>query len=1050
MFEAMRMDGSVTGPPVLRALARVADDEPVGRKVIIAPRRGVGRELLRRLSLARGGWVGFEVATPHDVAASLSVPVLAERGIRLVDEFDELALIDAAIEQAMAERAALLRPFVEGVGLRDAMSNSIRALRHAGVDAARLGRAGFRDRRKREALGRVLDAYERMLFNRGRTDSAGILRQAVSGLEAGTIDPAGTLWVLVSGQSERGLTGRLLRLLIERGASILDDDAVEGLKIPSAVLLGPTRADGALTWLHDVDALPADVQPGPLSIFAAGSVSDEIREVLRRVMAADLRWDQVEIIATDPMTYGAALDIQARRLGIGASYSAGLPVGRTRPGRAVEAWLRWVRDDFPEPVLRELLDRGDIAPPDARTSGPALARRMRRMMIGRSLARYRSALTRAERTLDSREWQPGDDRTQAEIEASLQRDRVVLDDLRKVLEPLLDSVPALEPGPGREQPLVAPAVLANGLLACLDLVPLDPTDGNGGGADRTALERLRRRLERLRQTAQRPTTIEGAIALIAGKLDTRVPAPAAEGAAPWTASGGRIHLSDIDHGGWTGRPATFVVGLDAVRFPGATTHDTLLNDEDRRRIAARDAFAPVPTTADRLAERKLALASLLARLRGSVTLSYAAWDATEARTMAPAPEMLQALRLMTRDAAADYDALRKAAGAFACAVPRGTGRVDDADVWFSLIERDGVLVSGTPVVRQAFAGLDRGLLAQAARAGSEFTPWHGRLRPRPDLDPRGRPEMAVSAKRLETLGTCPHRYMLRYVLGIVPPEEADLAPDRWLGPLERGRLLHAVYRRALEAARARGQAFDSPDFEATVGAALEAEIERLRERLAPPGEAVFELERERLRDEVGLFTRMIRRHGAPWDRLELRFGGGGAQPVVEIELPGGTVRATGAIDRIDRETDDRLVVIDYKTGSPSGYGRDEGVFHGGRRLQHALYAAAARRILDDAVARAEYHFPTYRGENQRVQYEERELRRARGIVNALLDVVAAGRFYPTDHEDDCRFCEYRAVCRVRDVASNRTESPMAEWSRGARDRLAELWVLRGLRRGRGL
>lgn len=1029
------------GPAALGALARAADESAVLRKVLVGPRRGVCREVLRRLSLERGGWVGFEPMTSHDVAAGLAAGALASRRVGVVDEFGELALIDEAIDEAMNARADVLRPFVEGLGLREAMAHSIRALRHAGIDAAMLGRAGFRDRRKREALVRVLESYERLLYGRSVTDSAGILRQAVSGLEAGAIELPKASYMLLPGQSGRGLAGRLLLLLIERGATVLDDDAVEGLEIPPALLAGRVVHESALSWLHDVDGLPNDAAPGTISIFAAGSVNDEIREVLRRVVASNLPWDQVEIVATDPMTYGAALDTQARRLGIEVSYAAGLPVGRTRPGRAVDAWLRWVRDDFPEPTVRELIDRGDIAAPGGRTSGPALARRLRRLLIGRGHGRYEAALRRAEYALDRPEWS-GDDRTQEEIDAACEGDRVVLEDLRAVLDPLLSAVPPLDHRPGQEPPLVAPATLARGLLACLALIPVDD---DGGDNDRTARDALRDRLERLAATATRQTTVDGSIALIAAKLDARVPAPAAKGVAPWTAAGGRLHLSDIEHGGWTGRRATFVVGLDAVRFPGATTHDTLLNDEDRRRIVGDASFHPVPTTADRLDERRYALASMLARLRGEVTLSYGAWDATEARTVAPAPEMLQALRLRTRNASADYDSLRKEVGSFACAVPGGAGRLDDADVWFALLARDGVLVTGTDVVREAYAGLDRGLTAIDARGAPEFNAHHGRLRPRPGLDPRGRPGQSVSAKRLETLGTCPHRYMLRYVLGVVPPEEAEFAPDRWLTPMERGRVLHAVYRRSLETARALEQTHESDAFESTVLEALDTEIERVRQRLAPPGDAVFDLERERLRDEAGLFVRMVRRHGAPWVDLERRFGGGPAERTVEIDLPGGVVRASGAIDRIDRESDGRLVVIDYKTGSPGGFGREEAVFHGGRRIQHALYAAAARRLHDDHVARAEYHFPTYRGENQRVTYEEKSLRKARGIVNALLDVVAAGRFYPTDDANDCRFCDYREICRVRDATAIRTDSPLAAWSHSARDHLEELWVLRALR-----
>ena len=43
-----------------------------------------------------------------------------------------------------------------------------------------------------------------------------------------------------------------------------------------------------------------------------------------------------------------------------------------------------------------------------------------------------------------------------------------------------------------------------------------------------------------------------------------------------------------------------------------------------------------------------------------------------------------------------------------------------------------------------------------------------------------------------------------------------------------------------------------------------------------------------------------------------------------------------------------MVVIDYKTGSSLRYGGRSGVYDGGRRLQHVLYAEAARRLFDAA------------------------------------------------------------------------------------------------------
>src|SRR5690606_38639394 len=123
----------------------------------------------------------------------------------------------------------------------------------------------------------------------------------------------------------------------------------------------------ALSWLHDVNGWARVAGNGEgyesdvvLDVFAATSVSTELREVLRRIMAAGLKWDEVEIVATDANVYGVALDAIARRLDIPVSYAAGLPVSRTRPGRAVAKYLEWVEQGFPEDVLRGMIERGDI------------------------------------------------------------------------------------------------------------------------------------------------------------------------------------------------------------------------------------------------------------------------------------------------------------------------------------------------------------------------------------------------------------------------------------------------------------------------------------------------------------------------------------------------------------------------------------------------------------------------------------------------------------------------------------------------------------------
>ncbi len=184
--------------------------------------------------------------------------------------------------------------------------------------------------------------------------------------------------------------------------------------------------------------------------------------------------------------------------------------------------------------------------------------------------------------------------------------------------------------------------------------------------------------------------------------------------------------------------------------------------------------------------------------------------------------------------------------------------------------------------------------------------------------------------------------------------------------------------------------------------------------------------------------------GAPWRALELRFGIAGEEPV-EVPLPGGPLRLRGAVDRIDR-TDDGLRIVDYKTGRPRAFEARDGVFHGGRRLQHALYAWAVEARLDEEVAVAEYHFPTVRGGNRTVAFTREELAGAERLVATLLDGVARGWFVPTESADDCRYCDYAAACRVRIDAYGRASSPLADWSKARiEEGRAELDALRKVR-----
>ena len=678
----------LTGASALvRSLARISARHPLGRKVIVCRTGGEGRELLRQLALRAGSWVGFEATTTRMLAITVAGPVLAARAIRLTDAFDEEGLLDEAIDEVLlgGEEDAHAR-LARGAGMRRALARAVTTLRLAGVRSRKLAGAPLADPAKARILSRVLVAYEERLRQRDLTDTAGVFSAAAwvlwsgeeagrgngeagrsgeeadrAGAEAGRTGAfAGQRVYLAPGIERRGLAGRFLAGLQRRGAEVLEADPVRGLAVPGSLVWRAAREGaGRLSHLHDVEGAPATIEgdappdsPDPgatLDIFVANSVEAELREVMRRTRERGLGWDEVEIVATDPGVYGSALHALAERMGVPVTFAAGLPVERTRPGRVAAAYFRWIEGGFDAGVVRTLLYASDLtAPrPNEWIRGATLARRLRSLRIGWGRDRYLPAIERALAEVD--DYRAGKYESDEQLERRKQRTRRELRGLGGLLAPALAATPPVSMDSGTGGAPVSPSQVARGLRRFL------ARTSPGTSVDDTALERMTHTLERIETALVRKTDYRAAAAIVRRHIAFPVPAPRAEGSAPWSSAGGALYLTDIGNGGRTGRRATFVVGLDAHRLGGSATQDPYLLDRDRMQLAGSD----LPLSTDRVRERRFRLAALLARLRGSVCLSYAAWDPAEARAVSPSAELLQAFRLMRNDPAATFEDLER-------------------------------------------------------------------------------------------------------------------------------------------------------------------------------------------------------------------------------------------------------------------------------------------------------------------------------------------------------------------------------------------------------
>ncbi len=149
---------------ILESLEVAARRYPRDRKIIVGRTRGEAHELIRQLARRRGSWIGFEVSTVRPLAMELAGPLLAEGGIRPLDEFEEQALLDEAIDRVLVpdppERFARL---VDSVGFRERLRQSVRTLRLAGVGPDKIRHTPVADPDKIGVVGAILEEYETCL-----------------------------------------------------------------------------------------------------------------------------------------------------------------------------------------------------------------------------------------------------------------------------------------------------------------------------------------------------------------------------------------------------------------------------------------------------------------------------------------------------------------------------------------------------------------------------------------------------------------------------------------------------------------------------------------------------------------------------------------------------------------------------------------------------------------------------------------------------------------------------------------------------------------------
>ncbi len=511
---------------------------------------------------------------------------------------------------------------------------------------------------------------------------------------------------------------------------------------------------------------------------------------------------------------------------------------------------------------------------------------------------------------------------------------------------------------------------------------------------------------------------------------------------------GRVHVAEYRAGGFSGRAHTFLLGLDEARHPGADLEDPVLLDAERRQINRLLAPLALPLYRERPRESARALASCVGRLPGGLTASYSSWNLRSLDQQSeqfPSPFFLDLYRAQSGRSEADYSALLEALPEAAGFLPAAGAALDETEWWLSRLEgysKASGAGAAVPRVLEIYPHLAEGRRAEEARDSDEFTIWDGWVRAgTPELDPRSNGE-PQSASRLETLAQCPFKYFLKHVLRIEPPKELERDATEWLDPMTAGSLLHEVFRLFFERITAAGEKPEAARHAAALEEIAGAQIAVWREKVPPASELAFGQRRDDILVACRTFLALEEAHCRDvtprW--FEVSFGLARVEPraaiasrePVPIPLAGGAAFSLrGSIDRVDEAADGSFHVWDYKTGGTWRHKEKRGI-HGGRQIQHALYAMALEALLGRAgisapVSRSGYFFPGRKGEGQRMPMLI-DPAETRDVLERLLGLLRAGTFPHAAEKDDCRYCDYETVCGGPFEAAARSKAKLAQSS----------------------
>ena len=270
------------------------------------------------------------------------------------------------------------------------------------------------------------------------------------------------------------------------------------------------------------------------------------------------------------------------------------------------------------------------------------------------------------------------------------------------------------------------------------------------------------------------------------------------------------------------------------------------------------------------------------------------------------------------------------------------------------------------------------------------------------------PGSVFSPSRLENYISCPQRFFFGNVLGF----EAQSEPELGMDVAQRGSLLHRILENVYQGAE---DATDLPSLLDTLDRIAPQEFAESPKIEGFRPTPLWEIEQQEMYAALTKSIKALHEESHGWTPsfFEGAFGLNG-KPELVFEVQGKEIHLRGLIDRVDKNAEGELRIIDYKSGSSGLTAKD---LESGKRIQLPLYALAARDALGLGEPSSGFYWAIFQAKAGNLRLEKFDGGHQAAIETALAHVgrviigISESDFRPSPPQGGCpSYCPATGWC----------------------------------------